>query len=258
MPPGEEPIPLDDEPRSPKPPDESVSIRRKPDAGPDHYQIEPEEPQKTSPLPKSISVQEAVARVQREEEREREEAERKKHEEETLDGQSLTDPLVPAKLQRWRQVAMIGGGVLLIAFILAWRNTAAQVHDNFAGFAAGIIAIYTAALHACLALAALWLQSKLEQRPMGNWREALARFFAALSLFELILHLPFMTDNKDYIWLSRSVLAIAACAAFLGCVMMLFRWPFRRAIMVGGIQLLIYVAMSIHVWLARLIEAKQH
>ncbi len=252
---GEDSIPLDDsaKPSSSQSPSDSVSLRTKPDAGPDLYQIEPPHTQPASALPKSISVQEAVDRVQREEEREREEAERKKREEETLDGLSLTDPLVPAKLNRWRQVAAVGGGILLLAFIFAWRATSIKRGDSFAGFAAGLIAVYSAALHACLATAALWLQAKVEQRPMGNWHEALARFFAALSVFQLVVHLPLDTG---YEWLSKSLLAIAACAAFFGVVMMLFRWPARRAVMVGGIQVLIYVALSIHIWLGKLIEPK--
>ncbi len=247
-----DPIPLDDS-HTPNNSREDVSLRPKPDAGPDLYQIDPAHVEPASALPKSISVQEALARVQREEERERETAERKKREEETLDGLSLTDPLVPAKLNRWRQVAAVGGGILLLAFIFAWRATAAKKGDSFAGFAAGLITLYSAALHACLATGALWLQAKLEQRPMGNWREAMARFFAALSVFWLVIHLPFDTG---YEWLTKSLLAIAACAAFFGVVMMLFRWPARRAVMVGGIQVLIYVAMSVHIWLGKLIEGK--
>lgn len=255
MTPGEDPIPLDDtaQPASRQDPAESVSLRKKPDAGPDLYQIEPEDQQPASALPKSISVQEAFSRVQREEEKEREETERKKREEETLDGQSLTDPLVPEKLNRWRQVAAVGCGFLVLAFIFAWRMTVKKQGDSFAGFAAGVIAVYTAVLHGGLALAALWLQSKLEQRPLGNWREGLARLFAALCVFQCVVHLPFEVGP---VWLTKAILAIAACAAFLGVMMMLFRWPIRRAVMVGGIQILIYVAMSVHIWLGKMIEPK--
>lgn len=225
---------------------DTVRIRSKPDAGP-VFELEPavEGPKVRAPSP--IAVKEANAKIAEAERREAEERERKKREEESLDGKPLTEPLVPREFRQWRTVAYIGAGVLTLAAGLAWHGAAK------AGFFVALIAIYTTVLHSGLALGALRLQAMLEQRPMGEWREALARFFLSLAVFHAVLHLPLKTG---YQWLDKGVLASAAAAAFLGSVVVLFRWPPRRAMMVGGIQVLIWVALTMHLWLEKMIAVK--
>lgn len=225
---------------------DEVRLRPKPDAGP-VFELEPatEAPRVKAPSP--IAVREANAKIAEAERREAAEKERRKREEESLDGKPLTEPLVPREFRQWRTVAYIGAGVLALAAGLAWHGAAK------AGFFVALIAIYTTALHSGLALGALRLQAMLEQRPMGDWREALARFFLSLAVFHAVLHLPLKTG---YQWLDKGVLASAAAAAFLGSVIALFRWPPRRAIMVGGIQVLIWVALTMHLWLEKMIAVK--
>jgi hypothetical protein len=225
---------------------DAVRIRPKPDAGP-VFELEPavEAPKVKAPSP--IAVQEANAKIAEAERREAEERERKKREEESLDGKPLTEPLVPREFRQWRTVAYIGAGVLALAAGLAWHGAAKS------GFIVALIVMYTTVLHSGLALGALRLQAMLEQRPMGEWREALARFFLSLAVFHAVLYLPLKTG---YVALDKSVLAVAAAGAFVGAVIVLFRWPPRRAVMVGGIQVLIWVALTMHVWLEKLIRVK--
>jgi hypothetical protein len=221
-------------------------MRSKPDAGP-AFELEPaaEAPRVKAPSP--IAVREANAKIAEAERREAEEKERQKREEESLDGKPLTEPLVPRDFKQWRTVAYIGCGVLVVAAGLAWHGAAKS------GFIVALIAIYTTLLHSGLALGALRLQALLEQRPMGEWREALARFFLSLAVFHVVLYLPLKTG---YAWLDKSVLAVGAAGAFFACTMVLFRWPARRVVMVGGIQVLIWIALTMHLWLRGMIAVK--
>ncbi|GEM_PF-1283023 len=222
---------------------DTIALRPKPDAGP-AFDLEPTIQAARVRPPSPIAVQEATARIAQAERREQEEAERRKLEEESLDGKPLTEPLVSGELKQWRMVAQIGVGVLVLGSILAFMQA------QRAQFVSAIIAVYATLLHTALALGALQLQAILEQRPMGKWREALARFFLSLAVMMVVLHLPFKTG---YEWIDKAVLALGACGAFLGCIVVLFRWPLRRAVMVGGIQVLIWVALTAHTWLREMV-----
>lgn len=242
---------MPDEPTKPAPsqPDpprnlDLVPPQPKPDAQL-AYDLAPEStPAPLAKAPPPLGVQEANRRLQEAERREEEQREQAKREEATLDGKPLTEPLVSMKLTGWRTMAYVGAGVLLLALIMTY------VHSERSKFVFTLITLYGTLLHSLLALGALRLQAMLEERPMGNWREALARFFVCMATFHVLLHLPFKTS---YEWLNKGVLALVACAGFLACVMLLFRWPIRRALMVGGLQVLIWIALTAHLWLRSLI-----
>jgi hypothetical protein len=200
-----------------------------------------------SPAP--LTAEQARGLLAEAEARERAEAEKAEREEGSLDGQPLDAPLVPADLAQWRVVAGMGAALTLAAMIVAYARSA------YAPFVEFLVAGYSVVLHACLALGALYFQARLEQRPMGNWREALARFFCAIAAFALLLRIGWVGGSTDSArWWSLAIGAVVGGAAFFGLVMLLLRWPARRVAMVAGIQLLIVVALTLHHWLRDMVE----
>lgn len=220
----------------------------------DHIPLEPDDAS-SKPLPPSRSTQpplsasharQLLAEAEAREQAAKEAAERA---EQSLDGKPNGYPLVPPDLSQWRVVAIVGGVLTLAAMITAY------VRAPRVPFVELLVAGYSTLLHAGFALGALYLQSQLERRPMGNWREALARFFCAIAAFSLLYRLGYITsgDPERARWWSSAIGALLGGAAFFGLVMMLFRWPARRVLMVAGIQLLIVIALTMHHWLREMV-----
>lgn len=218
---------------------------------PDHLELAPHEPTLSpsrSTLP-PVSAEHARKLLAEAEEREAKAREQAEREEESLDGKPFSAPLVPPDLSQWRVVAGVGGVLTFAAMITAY------VRSPYAPFVEFLIAGYSTILHAGLALGALYLQAKLEQRPMGNWREALARFFCAIAAFALLLRIGYISGSTDSArWWSLAIGAVLGGGAFFLLVMSLLRWPPRRVVMVAGIQLLIVVALTLHHWLRDMVE----
>jgi hypothetical protein len=220
----------------------SEEIQLAPDDGPSPKRV-------AKPAEPPLSAEQARKLLDEAEARERAEAARIEHEEGSLDGKGPEAPLVPPDLTQWRVVAGVGGALTLAAMIVAF------VRAEHAALVEALVAGYSVVLHAGLALAALYFQARLEQRPMGNWREALARFFCALGAFALLLRIGWIGGATESTrWWSLAIGALIGGAAFFGLVMLLLRWPARRVAMVAGIQLLIVVALTVHHWLRDMVE----
>lgn len=220
----------------------------------DHIPLAPDDPSNRAKSPSRntqppLSAEHARRLLVEAEERERAEREAADKLDASLDGKGPDAPLVPPDLSQWRVVAGIGGGLTVLAMALAYARA------PYAALAEFLIAGYSTMLHAGLAVAALFLQSKIELRPMGNWREALARFFCAIAAFQCLLRIGYVSGSTDNArWWSMGIGAVVGGGVFFLLVMSLFRWPPRRVVMVVGIQLLIVVALGLHHWLRSMVE----
>jgi hypothetical protein len=202
------------------------------------FELEPAPEVVHSPPPKSEAVKRAI-------ELEREQMTRKSSlhddDDDEEDVQSLTGPLLRANLQNSNFYFGLAGVLLVAAAYFGAANT----KPNQEALPIVISTVYNAALHSGTGLVAAWCWSKIEARPLGSWRDVLARMSVGVCAAWFFFNMQLGLELK----LEEPLLGLAA---YLCVLIVLMRWTPKRAFRVACVHfaliLVFFLAMVLHVW----------
>ncbi|HLP83918.1 MAG TPA: hypothetical protein VK157_06170 [Phycisphaerales bacterium] len=227
---------------SPKP-DEIAST----DADKPAYELEPAPATPIVPPPKSDAVKRAI---ELEKQLEREAMERRTsvhddEDDEDAEVSAANQPLLDARLTNSNFYFGLAG-VLTVA--AAWIGAANVTDAKQSELAVVVSTVYNTALHAGTGLVAAWCWAKIEARPLGSWRDVLARMSVAVASAWLFFNMQLGLDVK----LEEPLLGIAS---YLCVLILLMRWTPKRAFRVACVHfaliLVVFLAMVLHVWASR-------
>jgi hypothetical protein len=207
------------------------------------YDLEPTSAVPLTPPPKSDAVKAAIA-LEKQLEREAMERRTSVHDDEEDEGEIAppTQPLLDARLKN-SQFYFGLAGVLTIA--AAWIGAANVTDVKQSALAVVISTIYNTLLHSATGVLAAWCWAKIEARPLGSWRDVLARMSVAVASAWLCFNLQLGLAAK----IEEPLLGIGA---YLCVLALLMRWTPKRVIRVATVHfaliLVVFLAMVLHVW----------
>jgi uncharacterized membrane protein len=141
----------------------------------------------------------------------------------------------------------LAGLIVTVAAMVAAGVTA---KDNPAGWIA--LTVYNIALHSALGVACAWALARLEERRLGDWREAWARTLLAVAILMLLLRvrLPVQPEIVE-----RTLRALAALGVYFVSVAVLFRWSARRVLQLTAMQFVAWAIVALGVAADRWVRA---
>lgn len=147
----------------------------------------------------------------------------------------VKDPLVRPRIAPASTIAIAGGVLTLLAFILAW------VTADKDGFLRGLAALVNTCTFSLLGLAAAWIVSQVEQRPLGNYAACAARMLVCVAVFQCAVHLKLGLPAR----IGEIALAVGL---YLLAIMVLFGLSPARALRVAGFHFVLALLMGITIW----------
>lgn len=155
----------------------------------------------------------------------------------------VKEPLVRARIASAGTIAIAGGVLTLLAFILAWVTAEKD------GFLRGLAALVNTLTFSLLGICAAWIVSQVEQRPLGSYAACAARMLACVAAFQCAVHLKLGLPAR----LGEIALALGL---YLLAIMVLFGLSPRRALRIAGFHFVLSLLVGLTIWANSMLVAR--